>query len=118
MYLFCISCKKIVAIIKGPTLVYYVNVTLISSEEELKMKLQLCVDIKCLYLRSRSSTDLELGNSYKSYCTNVTKLLQKLNKTWCKKQISASYNKTKTIWHFIETATKRNGKTGFFFHHC
>jgi len=32
------------------------------------MKLQLCVDIKDQYLRSRSSIDSELKNSYKWYC--------------------------------------------------
>jgi len=32
------------------------------------MKLQLCIDIKDLYLRSRSSTDPELKISYKWYC--------------------------------------------------
>jgi len=45
----------------------------------------------------------------------LTKLLHKLNKTWYNKQISVSYNKTKTIWNFLKTETKRKGKTGFLF---
>ena len=81
---------------------------------DLKTKLQLFVDIKYLCSHIRCSIDSELRNSYKSYCTKLTKLLQNLNKTWYNKQLSVSYNKTKTIWNFLKTKTKRRGKTEDF----
>ena len=58
------------------------------------MKLLPCVDIKGLYLRSRSSTDSELKIVTNGILKNLTKLLRELNKTWDSKQILTSYNKT------------------------
>jgi hypothetical protein len=74
------------------------------------MRLKLHVNIKNLYLLSRSSTDLELKNSYKSYCKSLTKSITEAKKTWYKKQLLPYNNKTKIMYNIIENEMNRNDK--------
>jgi hypothetical protein len=58
-----------------------------------------------LYLNGRDSKNPKSKEHYKSYCKLLTKVVQDTKILQHKKQISTSYNKTKTIWDIVKSET-------------
>ena len=58
-----------------------------------------------LYLSSRNSKNPKSKARYKLYCKLLNKVIKEAKILQYKKQISSSYNKTRTIWNNIKSGT-------------
>jgi integrase len=66
------------------------------------------ISINCkreLYLISRNSKNPKLKKYYKLYCKLLSKVIKEAKILQYEKQISPSYNKTKTIWNIVKSET-------------
>jgi len=70
-----------------------------------------------LYLSSRKSKNPKFKEHYKSYCKLLLKLIKKAKISKYNKQISTSYNKTRTSWNIVisEKGGKKEGKKKYHY---
>jgi hypothetical protein len=57
------------------------------------------------YLSSRNNKNPKSKEHYKLYCKLLTKVIKEAKILQYKKQISTSYNKTRTIWNIVKSRT-------------
>jgi hypothetical protein len=63
-----------------------------------------------LYLSSRNSKNAKSKEHYQLYCKLLTEVIKETKILQYKKQISTSYNKTRSIWNIVKFKTKKKKK--------